>query len=123
MSNHTYAQRSLTRVAERAAEELEVADRTATTLWRDVAALVDAMRTGQTAWGVPPYNGALFARDGFDGAEALESASIPDAALAPALVALSRDPEDPEIGVDFSGLEIGHLGHIYEGLLSLRLRV
>ena len=27
------------------------------------------------------------------------------------------------MGVDFSGLEIGHLGHIYEGLLSLRLTV
>ena len=26
-------------------------------------------------------------------------------------------------GFDFSGLEIGHLGHIYEGLLSLRLSV
>jgi hypothetical protein len=123
MSNHTYAGRSFTRIAERAAEELDVADRTATTFWRDIGALVDAMRTGQSAWGVPAYNGALFAPDGFDGAEILEAASIPDAALAPALVALARDPDDPDTGVDFSGLEIGHLGHIYEGLLSLRLSV
>lgn len=123
MSNHTYAGRSLTRIAERAAEELEMADRAATTLWDDIAALIKAMRTGQTAWGVPPYNGALFAADGFDGAAALEHASIADAALAPALVALARDPDDPGLGVDFSGLEIGHLGHIYEGLLSLRLSV
>jgi hypothetical protein len=123
MSNHTYAGRSFTRIAERAAEELDVADQNAKTLWRDVSALVEAMRTGQTAWGVPPYNGALFAPDGFDGAEILEAASIPDAALAPALVALARDPDAPDVGVDFSGLEIGHLGHIYEGLLSLRLSV
>jgi hypothetical protein len=123
MSNHTYAGRSFTRIAERAAEELDVADPKATTLWRDVAALVEAMRTGQSAWGVPAYNGALFSPDGFDGAEVLEEASIPDAALAPALVALARDPDDPDMGVDFSGLEIGHLGHIYEGLLSLRLSV
>jgi hypothetical protein len=123
MSNHTYAGRSFTRIAERAAEELDVADKNARTLWRDVSALVEAMRTGQSAWGVPAYNGALFAPDGFDGAEILEAASIPDAALAPALVALARDPEDPDTGVDFSGLEIGHLGHIYEGLLSLRLSV
>lgn len=123
MSNHTYAQRSFTRVAERAAEELEVADKSASTLWRDLANLVDAMRTGQAAWGVPAYNGALFADDGFDGAQTLEEASIPDAALAPALVALARDPDDPDVGVDFSGLEIAHLGHIYEGLLSLRLSV
>lgn len=123
MSNHTYAGRSFTRIAERAAEERDVADKNAKTLWRDVSALVEAMRTGQSAWGVPPYNGALFAPDGFDGAETLEAASIADAALAPALVALARDPDEPDVGVDFSGLEIGHLGHIYEGLLSLRLSV
>lgn len=123
MNNHTYRQRSFTRIAERAAEELDSADRRSPSLWRDVAALVEAMRTGQTAWNVPPYNGDLFAADGFDGAALLEAATIPDAALGPALVALARDPEDPELGVDFSGLEIGHLGHIYEGLLSLRLTV
>jgi hypothetical protein len=124
MENHTYTQRSFTRIAERAAEELASADPRSTSLWRDIGSLVDAMRTGQTAWGVPPYNGDLFAADGFDGAEVLEAAKIPDAALAPALVALARDEENPEgLGIDFSGLEIGHLGHIYEGLLSLRLSV
>lgn len=124
MENHTYSQRSLTRIAERAAEELDSADPRSPSLWRDITSLIDAMRTGQTAWGVPPYNGDLFAADGFDGAEVLEVATIPDAALGPALVALARDEEKPdELGVDFSGLEIGHLGHIYEGLLSLRLSV
>jgi Eco57I restriction-modification methylase len=123
MSNHTYAGRSFTRIAERAAEEQDVADQNAKTLWRDISGLVEAMRTGQSAWGVPAYNGALFAPDGFDGAEILEVASITDAALAPALVALARDPKDSDVGVDFSDLEIGHLGHIYEGLLSLRLSV
>ncbi len=124
MENHTYAQRSLTRIAERAAEELDSADPRSTSFWRDIASLVEAMRTGQSAWGVPAYNGALFAVDGFDGADVLEVASIPDGALAPALVALARDVDNPEAtGVDFSGLEIGHLGHIYEGLLSLRLSV
>lgn len=123
MSNHTYAGRSFTRIAQRAAQEQDVADTNAKTLWRDVSALVEAMRTGQTAWGVPAYNGALFAPDGFDGAAVLEAASIPDAALASALVALARDSDDRDVGVDFSGLEIGHLGHIYEGLLSLRLSI
>ena len=124
MENHTYGQRSFTRIAERAAEELDSADARSPSLWRDIASLVDAMRTGQTAWGVPPYNGDLFAADGFDGAAVLEVAAIPDAALAPALVALARDEEKPEeMGIDFSGLEIGHLGHIYEGLLSLRLSI
>lgn len=124
MNNRTYRQRSFTHIAERAAEELDSADRQSPSLWRDIAALVEAMRTGQRAWNVPPYNGDLFAADGFDGAEVLEAAAIPDAALGPALVALARDEENPEeLGVDFSGLEIGHLGHVYEGLLSLRLTV
>ena len=124
MSNHTYSRRSLTRIAERAAEESDSADPRSTALWGDIRALIEAMRTGQKAWGVPAYNGALFAPDGFDGAAILERASIPDASLVPALVALARDPERPdELGVDFSGLEIGHLGHIYEGLLSLSLSV
>lgn len=124
MANHTYAQHSLTRLAERAAEESDAADVRATSMWREIQALVDAMRTGQSAWGVPAYNGELFAADGFAGAAILERASIPDAPLARALVALARDPDDPaSTGLDFSGLEIGHLGHIYEGLLSLRLSV
>ncbi len=124
MDHHAYAQRSLTRIAERAAEELDSADPQATSLWRDVSSLVEAMRTGQTAWGVPAYNGALFSPSDFDGAALLERASIADAALGPALVALARREEGGrEVGVDFSGLAIGHLGHIYEGLLSLRLSV
>ncbi len=97
-------------------------DSRATALWRGVQLLVEAMRTGNTAWAVPGYNGDLFAPDGFGGAEVLEQASIPDSALGPALAALGIDP-DTGAGFDFSGLEIGHLGHIYEGLLSLRLSI
>jgi hypothetical protein len=97
-------------------------DPRATALWRAVQLLVEAMRTGNTAWGVPGYNGDLFSADGFEGAGVLEEATVPDAALGPALTALGIDPET-EAGYDFSGLEIGHLGHIYEGLLSLRLSV
>lgn len=124
MAHETYRQRSLTTIARRAAEELGTHNPAEATLWGDVRGLVEAMRTGKTPWGVPPYNGDLFAADGLPGAETLEAASIPDRELAPALVALARDPDDPEgTGVDFSGLEIGHLGHIYEGLLSLRLTV
>lgn len=125
MANHTYQQRSLTRIAQRAAEESGTADPGSTSLWDDITGLVKAMRNGQSAWGVPPYNGALFAADGFDGAELLEDAAIGDEALGRALVALARDTDEDgaDVGVDFSGLEVGHLGHIYEGLLSLRLSV
>src|SRR5262249_40397412 len=38
------------------------------------------------------------------------------------LAALGRDSETG-LGVDYSSLEVGHLGHIYEGLLSLHVAV
>ena len=121
MGNPTYRSKSLTGIAERAYEERDAADAASTALWDDISSLVKRMRTGHTAWELPPYNGDLFAASAVIGAAVLEDAAIPDAALAPALVALARDTEDPDTGVDFSGLEIGHLGYIYEGLLSLRL--
>jgi hypothetical protein len=123
MGNPTYRSKSLTRIAERAYEERDAADTASTSLWDDITSLVKRMRTGHTAWELPAYNGDLFAASAVVGAPVLEDAAIPDAALAPALVALARDADDPEIGVDFSGLEIGHLGYVYEGLLSLRLSV
>ncbi len=121
MANPTYHEKSLTRICERAYEERDAAEANACALWDDVAALVRRMRTGHAAWELPAYNGDLFAKDAVSGAEELESASISDAALGPALVALARDEKDGSIGIDFSSLEIGHLGYIYEGLLSLRL--
>jgi hypothetical protein len=123
MGNPTYRSKSLTRIAERAYEERDAADTASTALWDDIASLVKRMRTGHTAWELPAYNGDLFAASAVVGAAVLEDAAMPDAALAPALVALARDADDPETGVDFSGLEIGHLGYVYEGLLSLRLSV
>ena len=71
-----------------------------------------AESTGEPAWDRRAHGGDLFAAGDLEGAWVLERAALTDAELAPALVA-GR--------VDFSGLEIGHLGHIYEGLLSLRL--
>ncbi len=121
MANTTYSAKSLTRVAERAWLELDDVDERATSLWDDVQSLVKKMRTGQRAWDLPAYNGDLFAAGDVLGAAVLERAALTDAELAPALVAVARDAEDPSVGVDFSGLEIGHLGYIYEGLLSLRL--
>jgi hypothetical protein len=116
----SYQRHSLAQLVRDAVEGADRFGARSTTLWRGVGTLVEAMRTGDPALGVPPYNGALFAADGFDGAETLERASIPDRALGRALTALAFDSET-QAGVDFSGLAIGHLGHIYEGLLSLRL--
>jgi hypothetical protein len=122
ISHQAYRPHSLTQIVRDAFDSRETLGERSTGLWDRSGLLVRALRTSNPAWLVPAYNGALFAPDGFEGAAVLERASIGDAALGPALVALGIDAET-EAGFDFSGLEIGHLGHIYEGLLSLRLSV
>lgn len=120
VGHEAYRQHSLTQTVAHAREQAGELGARSMSLWNRVRLLVDAMRTGDPALHVPAYNGALFAADGFAGADLLEQARIPDAAFGRALVALGTDPDDGT-GIDFSGLAIGHLGHIYEGLLSLRL--
>ncbi|MEJ7764439.1 MAG: hypothetical protein WKF86_02990 [Acidimicrobiales bacterium] len=97
-------------------------DPAAKMLWDQFVVVVKTMRTGKMPWGVPAYNGALFAPEGFDGAATLERLSLTDAEWGPVLVGLGWDDETGT-GVDYSTLAIGHLGHLYEGLLSLRLSV
>lgn len=124
MAHEAYRSRSLTTLCERAATEVDAPSESATTYWDDLTSIIHAMRSGKSAWGVPAYNGELFAADGLLGSRLLEQFSVTDSALAPALAALGRDAEaGEEVGLDYSGLEIGHLGHIYEGLLSLKLAV
>ena len=84
--------------------------------------LVRALRTGDSAINVPAYNGALFSASSLPGAALLETASISNDTFGRALAALGRD-EETGLGVDYSSLEIGHLGHLYEGLLSLHVAV
>ena len=122
MDNRSYRQASLTSLVEEAAESADRLGPRSTSLSDRFVLLVKAMRDGNPAWGVPAYNGALFAADGFDGAATLERASFTDPDFATILVGIGRDPETGD-GIDYSTLEIGHLGHIYEGLLSLRLSV
>jgi hypothetical protein len=104
-AQESYRPHSLSRIVRDAHDRAEELGARSTTLWRRVGTLVEAMRTGDPAMAVPAYNGALFAADGFDGAEILERAAIPDRALGPALAALGIDPES-DAGVDFSGLAI-----------------
>jgi len=119
VDHEAYRPHSFTQIVRDAAEGVSARS---TTLWDRIKVLVAALRQGEDSWLVPAYNGALFAADGFEGAEILERASMRNDALTPALVALGIDKKSGA-GYDFSGLEIGHLGHIYEGLLSLRLSV
>jgi len=120
MDNRSYELASITSLVREATETRERLGARSTSLWDRSQVVVRAMRTGNPAWGVPAYNGALFAADGFDGAAMLERISLTDPDFADVLTAIGRDPETVT-GVDYSTLEIGHLGHIYESLLSLRL--
>jgi hypothetical protein len=101
---------------------LDSLDPVATSLWDRFAVLVRTLRTGNTAIDVPAYNGDLFSAVALPGAALLERASIPDAAFGPVLAVLGRDPETGG-GVDYSSLDVAHLGNIYEGLLALQLTV
>ncbi|MFA5786485.1 MAG: hypothetical protein WDA71_05805 [Actinomycetota bacterium] len=96
-------------------------DPAATSLWDRMNVLVKAMRTGNKAWGVPAYDGDLFAPSGVWGAELLERAQISDAEFGPALFGIGYDSDDADAAVDYADLEIAHIGRIYEGLLALKL--
>ena len=96
--------------------------RKATQRWDRLRTLVRMVRTGDRSAGVPAYNGSLFAADGFPGSALLERAEIADIYLAPALVSIAYETDKPDApGLDYAGLQIGHLGAIYEALLTLRL--
>lgn len=122
VDNETYRRRSLTELAAEADKTMSKLSMKSTALWKSFMILVGALRDGNPAWGVPAYNGALFAPTDFEGAELLERLELADPFFARVLVAIGRDA-DTGRGIDYSSLEIGHLGHIYEALLSLRLSV
>ena len=96
--------------------------RKSTQRWDRLRTLVRMVRTGDRSAGVPAYNGSLFAADGVPGSALLEQAEVADVYLAPALAAIAYETDKPDApGLDYAGLQIGHLGAIYEALLTLKL--
>lgn len=122
MGNPVYRGVSLTTLVAEARTTRERLGGRSTALWSRFLTLVGAMRDGNPAWGVPAYNGALFHRSALEGAALLERIQLADPEFARVLIALGFDKTEGR-GVDYSSLEIGHLGHIYESLLSLHLSV
>ncbi|MGD1118065.1 MAG: hypothetical protein ABR886_01085 [Dehalococcoidales bacterium] len=111
-----------TELAASARRDLARLDRRSTQFWDRLTTLVRMVRTGNKATGVSAYNGSLFAASGFPGSELLERAQITDNFVAPALAVIAYATDEPDSpGLDYAGLEIGHLGAIYEGLLGLKL--
>ena len=120
MGNPTYDRVSLSSLVREAHETMSKLSSASASLWSGFVRLVRAMRDGNPAWDVPAYNGALFASWDFDGAELLERLELRDPVFAKVLVAIGQDQETRR-GADFSTLEIAHIGHTYESLLSLKL--
>ena len=120
LADADYRKGSLTELVEEARRKRALLDDGSESLWIGFVRLVRAMRRGNRAWGVPAYNGALFAETAFAGAGTLESFSMGDPRFGRMLTALGWDEED-DCGVDWSTIEIGHLGHLYESLLSRHL--
>lgn len=115
-----YRRASLTELVREAHEKRSRLALHSRALWDGFVRLVRAMRRGNPAWRVPAYNGALFSSEDFLGAEILERLSLRDPGFGDILVFLGWDAEH-RCGVDYSTIEIGHLGHIYESLLTRRL--
>ena len=84
--------------------------------WPGLLALFTAIAKGDSALGVPPYNGGLF-----DDAASplLATIVLPDALLAPLLDAMSREPAgEGKRWINYRDLSVQQLGGIYERLLE-----
>ena len=122
VNSSSYRPHSATALADDCRQNLTAVSRQSLTRWNRLRTLVGMVRSGDPTAGVPAYNGSLFAAEGFPGSKLLETAEINDNYLAPALTAIAFQSIDPDAsGLDFAGLQVGHLGAIYEKLLSFRL--
>ena len=120
MNNESYKKASLSELVNEAYRTKGKLSPASSALWDGFVRLVKAMRSGNPAWDVPAYNGALFAAKDFAGAALLERMELRDPEFGRVLAAVGHDAEQGS-GVDFSTLEIAHVGHTYESLLGLRL--
>src|SRR5205823_5079588 len=97
-------------------------------IWSKLKDLFRLIDQGNEELHIPPYNGGLFSRVAVGELEHgvfLETRDIGDRHLAKAidLLGTGPSPDDPNefVNIDYAGLEIRHLGSIYEGLLEYRL--
>ncbi|HEX8345094.1 MAG TPA: hypothetical protein VF657_10160 [Actinoplanes sp.] len=125
--NPRYTKRALKTMARELAEKPDVQfDEFATDRWDDLLAIWRAVDDGNSEWGVPAYNGGLFAADAeHPSGHAIARMRLTNAEIGPALRALLVDTgEDGTFGpVDFRSLSVREFGTVYEGLLESSLSV
>jgi hypothetical protein len=122
VDNENYRANSLTRFVA-SADESKGFDEAASSIWRDLLQVWDAISNGNKQWGIPPYGGSLFDQTSLEG-ELIEKLKLPDSVMGPALRAMLTEPrtEDGVPGaVDFRSLQVREFGTIYEGLLESSL--
>ena len=124
--NERYDRHALKTIAKDIFEDPDQAfDGESTSMWDDLAEVWRVIDTGDRAWGVPAYNGGLFASDAelnLHGA-IIHDIHVSNDVIGPCLKALLLDrSDDGEFGpVDFRSLSVREFGTIYEGLLESSL--
>ncbi|MFM9852174.1 MAG: Eco57I restriction-modification methylase domain-containing protein [Sphingomonadaceae bacterium] len=92
---------------------------TATNIWHPISELSRIIDKGDSAVGIPPYNGGLFAGEN---TPLLDTIRIPDSVMAPALDALSYERSTGEKRyINYRDLSVQQLGSIYERLLEFEI--
>ncbi len=126
LNNHSF-RRIKKEVEEKRGRIEQGYDNSGTTIWDRLKSLFELINVGSEAIGekefhVPAYNGGLF--DTKKNPELDEKWKIGDKYLAEAIHLLTWSDVNGAGGfVDYSELEIRHLGSIYEGLLEYKLKV
>ncbi|MHC1631482.1 MAG: Eco57I restriction-modification methylase domain-containing protein, partial [Methanotrichaceae archaeon] len=118
---------SFNRIKKNVAEKVDGSQKghypaTTTSLLSNLGDLFRLINKGNSELGIPAYNGGLFDPEKHP---YLEKWILGDSYLSEAIDLLSRSEgqSDTKGFVDYSSLEIKHLGSIYEGLLEYRLAV
>ena len=124
--NNKYDRNAIKTIAKDLAEKPDqIFDENSSTYWDDLAQVWRVIDSGDKAWGVPAYNGGLFASDSeiSEHGAILSDVHIKNDVMGPVLMALLLDnAEDGSIGpVDFRSLSVREFGTIYEGLLESSL--
>ncbi len=128
-TSRSYREHSLKRIAQRLEEARRkgVAFGEQDSLWTEVDQIWKAVSSGHPEWGVPAYNGELFARDASvsELGARIAMVRLSDRGFAPVLSALLLDetPEGTRGPVDFRSLGVREFGTIYEGLLESELSI
>lgn len=127
--NDVYRTRSLKRKAQELADFVDRDEpiTTGDSHWQETALLWQAVAEGNTEWGVPAYDGGLFADEeevSKTGAE-LAAIRLPNESFETALrhLLVIETPEGVPGPVDFRSLGVREFGTIYEGLLESELAV